>query len=144
MAEPTECELCNRTDVTTYFCSACTSTFCNDCWPTQIQHRPGKKTLDGRPHVKENKFLIELMHSILEPPEDAQTLRALHAEDQDTRWFGVIKSAQGGASQFHDFRRYAQLMLDSRPLTGAPRYPKLISFIGDTSKILSLLPGTKY
>lgn len=29
-------------------------------------------------------------------------------------------------------------MLDSRPLTGAPRYPKLISFIGDTSKFFKI------
>lgn len=77
--------------------------------------------------------MIELMHDILEPPEDAATLEFLHAEDQDTRWFGVRGSKQGEGSQFHDFRRYAQLMLDSRPLTGAPRYPKIISFIGDTS-----------
>lgn len=75
--------------------------------------------------------MIERMHSILEPPQDAATLKILHKEDQDTRWFGVVKS------QFHDFRRYAQLMLDSRPLTGALRYPNLISFIGDTSKLPS-------
>ncbi|KAI9789319.1 MAG: hypothetical protein M1816_006208 [Peltula sp. TS41687] len=134
MADATACEVCENINVATYFCSACTSTFCGPCWPTQIQHRPGKKTLDGRPHIKESKAMIERMHSILEPPQDAATLKILHEEDQDTRWFGVVKSQQrGGASQFRDFRRYAQLMLDSRPLTGGLRYPKLISFIGDTN-----------
>lgn len=142
MAGLTECEFCNRTDLKTWFCSGCTTTFCDECWPKQIQHRPGKRNLDGRPHVKENKRKIELMHSILEPSGDAQTLRNLHAQDQDTRWFGVIKSMHGGPSQFHDFRRYAQLMLDSRPLDGASRYPKLVSFIGDTSKSYAFHPAS--
>ena len=78
--------------------------------------------------------MIELMHSIMEPPQDRYTLQMMHQEDRDTRWFGVVKAAHGISSQFHDFNRYAQLMLDSRPLNGIVRYPKLISFIGDTSK----------
>ncbi|OAP64799.1 hypothetical protein AYL99_00771 [Fonsecaea erecta] len=63
---------------------------------------------------------------------DPQEIRDLHDKDQDTRWFGVVKSTSGRKSEFYDFGRYGQVMMESRPLGGAVRYPKLVSFIGDT------------
>lgn len=136
MNDQTACDACSEPKKQkTYFCSTCNCTFCDDHWDSQIVHKPGRATLGGRPHVKEDKAMVERMHSVLEPSQDPATVRELHQKDQDTKWFGVIRSESSGqsASHFHDFRRYAQLMIDSRPLTGAPRYPKLISFIGDTS-----------
>jgi hypothetical protein len=80
--------------------------------------------------------MIERMHAILQPSHDPETLRSLHLEDQDNRWFGVVRSPAVGKSQFYDFSRYGKLMADSRPLSGAARYPKLISFVGDTNKTI--------
>ena len=61
-------------------------------------------------------------------------IKVLHEKDQDSKWFGVVKAADGKKSEFHDFNRFGQLMINSQPLGGAERFPKLVSFIGDTCK----------
>ncbi|KPI35954.1 Calcium-independent phospholipase A2-gamma [Cyphellophora attinorum] len=106
--------------------------FCDDCWPRQPAHKANTAKLFDRPHVKEDKATILLIKSIMEPPVDEEEVRKLHKQDQDSRWFGVVKSTPHAKSQFHDFGRFDELMADSRPLLGSDRYPKLVSFIGDT------------
>lgn len=135
MASDNGCADCERIDVPVFFCSACSGiSFCDTCWPRQAAHKAKTMNLGGRPHMKEDKAKIMMIRSILEPPIDPQQIRELHRKDQDSRWFGVVEPSDGNKSQFHDFGRFGQLMIDSRPLRGAARYPKLVSFIGDTCK----------
>ncbi|OAL18149.1 hypothetical protein AYO22_10926 [Fonsecaea multimorphosa] len=107
---------------------------CADCERSHVHaaHKAKTTNLGNRSHVKEDRATILMIRSILEPPMDPQEIRNLHDKDQGTRWFGVVKSSDGRKSEFYDFGRYGQMMLDSRPLGGAARYPKLVSFIGDT------------
>jgi hypothetical protein len=139
MASVASCKACGRAGISTSYCSACSSSFCDECWPKQIPYKPGKKTLDGRSHEKENKTMIERMHAILQPSHNPETLRLLHLEDQDNRWFSVVRLSAVGKSQFYDFSRYGKLMADSRPLSRATRYLKLISFVRDTNKTIPIL-----
>ncbi|OAL40290.1 hypothetical protein AYO20_00026 [Fonsecaea nubica] len=105
---------------------------CADCERPNAAHKAKTTNLGNRAHMKEDRATILMIRSILEPPMDPQEIRTLHDKDQDSRWFGVVKSSDGRKSEFYDFGRYGQMMLDSRPLGGAARYPKLVSFIGDT------------
>ncbi|KIX92899.1 uncharacterized protein Z520_11375 [Fonsecaea multimorphosa CBS 102226] len=133
MANGDACADCERSHVHVWLCSACSGiSFCNECWPKQAAHKAKTTNLGNRSHVKEDRATILMIRSILEPPMDPQEIRNLHDKDQGTRWFGVVKSSDGRKSEFYDFGRYGQMMLDSRPLGGAARYPKLVSFIGDT------------
>ncbi|KIW97974.1 uncharacterized protein Z519_01558 [Cladophialophora bantiana CBS 173.52] len=133
MANGDACADCEQTDVKVWLCSACTGiSFCDGCWPRQAAHKAKTTSLGGRVHTKEDRATILMIRSILEPPMDPQEVRNLHVKDQDSKWFGVVKSSGGRKSEFCDFGRYGQMMMESRPLGGAARYPKLVSFIGDT------------
>lgn len=68
----------------------------------------------------------------------------LHQKDEDTTWFGILREDSGFPS-FQDYGRYATLMAESSrsPLSlngqqsGAldPRYPSLVSFVGETGTL---------
>ena len=124
------CELCKQ-DVQTWHCPSCSSDYCDRCWTTQVAHRHEKTSAPNHGHEKTNWNLLETMKAILEPSNDENVLKTLHANDQNTKWFGVVRDGDG-KSQFDNTGRFADVMADSRPLSGSIRYPKLVAFIGDT------------
>jgi len=125
------CETCDRRDVTTFYCVNCDSTFCDDCWKLERPHRPGKKGPDGFPHEKADPGVVTRLHDILNPPADPEILQNLHAEDEDTTWFGIARDA-GNMPIFQDYGRYAALMASSASGESRTRFPRLVSFIGQT------------
>jgi len=124
------CEFCGNPGPTSY-CPECYSSFCDPCWEKQVPHRPGKIGPGGKPHEKTNRELLKKIEAILDPSFNRNELRSLHSNDEDTKWFGIAKS-KDGRTQFEDYGRYRELMAETRPLSGAVRYPRLVAFIGDT------------
>jgi hypothetical protein len=117
----------------TFYCIDCLSHYCDICWPEQGPHKPGKiSPTTKRPHEKTNRDVWGKVQAILEPPQGEDLIRALHRQDENTKWFGVTRHPRYG-TQFEDTGRYAELMAESRPTSGASRIPQLVSFIGDTS-----------
>ena len=86
------------------------------------------------PHEKTNHKLLKKIEAILDPSSDKRELRSLHRHDEDTKWFGISKG-KDDRTNFEDYGRFRELMAETRSLSGATRYPKLVAFIGDTRKI---------
>lgn len=132
-AEPQDldpCEACQQRKLTSY-CTECDCIYCDTCWELQPPHKQSKRGNGGRQHEKTNHSLMEKIKDIFNPAPDIQQLESLHREDEATKWFGTEKTRDGGM-QFTDHGRYRELMADTRPPGGSPRFPKLVSFIGDT------------
>jgi hypothetical protein len=128
---------CDRPHGPTSLCLSCGSSYCDNCWVRQGPHQPGKVGLDGLPHEKGDKATVERLKSILEPLDDPKKLIELHLNDEDTTWFGVTPDGTANGSPiFEDHGRFAALMAETRSLNGAVRYPQLVSFIGQTSKLM--------
>jgi hypothetical protein len=139
-----KCEggLCNAKNLKTWYCSLCDTFFCDICWEYQIPHKKGKVGPDGLPHEKTDQGVVKKLKAILEPPDNQEELRELHRRDEDTTWFGVVKSPLPDPitghtrTSFKDYGRYTALMAETRPPNGELRYPQLVSFIGQTSEYL--------
>jgi hypothetical protein len=107
----------------------------------QGPHSQGKTGLDGLPHEKTDINIVNNLKAILDPPGDPEALRRLHQQDEATMWFGVEPSehmsqvTKNYPPVFKDYGRYVTLMAESRPENGEIRYPQLVSFIGQTSKL---------
>lgn len=105
--------------------------FCDTCWHMQGPHKPGRKGPDGLPHEKADPNIVKRLKEILNPPTDLAEQQSLHVEDEDTAWFGVGRDSTG-RSILEDFGRYATIMADSNTGEYRLRYPRLVSFIGQT------------
>lgn len=132
-SQPCEGGNCDGNGQPTYFCVHCDSNFCDGCWGTIVQHRPGKRGPDGLPHEKMDLRVVSRLRNILEPSSDPQAQRALHRDDEDTTWFGIGRNGSNDPV-FQDYGRYAAIMADSLPPERFTRYPQLVSFIGQTGK----------
>ena len=73
-------------------------------------------------------------------PEDEFQQDKLHQEDEDTTWFGLERDASGEPI-LAEYRRYAAIMAQSSEDHDSPRYPALVSFIGQTGM---QIPPTTY
>lgn len=82
------------------------------------------------------------IHKVLELKITDEQQDALHRNDRDTTWFGIIRE-QGELPLFQDYGRYSTLMTNTsqreRVLNSAnlvdgrdTRYPSLVSFVGQT------------
>lgn len=121
-------------EVPRFLCLSCGSTYCDVCWERQGPHRPGKVGLvDHLPHEKTERDIYERLVPILEPSDDVSELMRLHVEDQDTTWFGVEKD-ETGEPNFLDHGRYNALMAETKQPNTGPRYPQLVSFVGQTGQ----------
>ncbi|KAL9624998.1 MAG: hypothetical protein Q9160_000727 [Pyrenula sp. 1 TL-2023] len=134
-------------DVPRFLCLSCGSTYCDVCWERQGPHRPGKVGLvDHLPHEKTERNIYERLVPILEPSDNANELTQLHIEDQDTTWFGVQKD-ENGLPDLLDHGRYAALMAETKQPSTGPRYPQLVSFVGQTgagkSTLIKMLVSLK-
>jgi hypothetical protein len=107
----------------------------------QTPHLPKKVGLDGLPHEKTDVNVVNSLKGILDPPSSLDTLKKLHEDDAGSKWFGVERSENPHpvthlhTPVFRNYGRYATLMAESRPSNGCTRYPQLVSFIGQTSKL---------
>jgi energy-coupling factor transporter ATP-binding protein EcfA2 len=107
------------------------SDFCDECWGKQGPHKAGKTGPDGLPHEKANPTIVKRLQDILTPPKEHVEQQMLHAEDEDTTWFGVVRNNQNSPA-FQDYGRYSAIMADSNSGEFKSRYPHLVSFIGQT------------
>jgi energy-coupling factor transporter ATP-binding protein EcfA2 len=122
----------------TWLCQQCGTTFCNDCWARQISHKPGKTGLDGMPHEKADRGIVTRLAEILAPPANALEQ---HLDDEDSTWFGVDRDEYGGPV-FRDYGQYATLIGETASAGFRARYPRLVSFVGQTGSGKSTLVKT--
>ena len=127
-------------ETSSFFCVNCISVYCEACWERQGPHQRGKVGIDGLEHEKTDKGVFERLKLILDPPDDAYELSRLHREDESTTWFGIEKN-QSRQPIFQDYGRYAALMADTKQPNASPRYPQLVSFVGQTGR--NYLPFSK-
>lgn len=49
-----------------YICVLCNGGFCDDCWPLQFPHKPGKVGPDGLPHEKTDSEVVKRLRGTLD------------------------------------------------------------------------------
>jgi hypothetical protein len=139
----TECCICEK-EKRVWTCDQCNNdAFCDDCWESQRPHRPGAKGRGGIPHEKTDQEVVAFLQNVLDTPRTADEQQLLHHNDTETIWFGVERDSTNIPS-FHDYGRYVTLMADSIGDYKGPRYPQLVSFIGQTGNMPSQSPGTDF
>jgi hypothetical protein len=153
-AEVCEDRRCNTPDQKVYYCVDCSSRFCETCWTFQTPHQDGKLGRDGQPHEQTNYHVAKRLEKILHPPADEDELRQMHEEDQDSTWFGTsqisvanfdnVLTCIGWSRDTYNHRpiledhgAYASLMADNAGADAVTKYPQLVSFVGQTSKLSS-------
>lgn len=134
--KPCEADSCDGKGQPTFFCPQCDCNFCEDCWYKERPHRPGKVGADGLKHEQTDLLVVDTYRSILEPSSDRRDQEALHRSDEGTTWFGVGQD-KNGASRFNDYNRFTTLMAESLSAECPVRYPRLVSFIGQTGKAIT-------
>ncbi|KAF2096172.1 FabD/lysophospholipase-like protein [Rhizodiscina lignyota] len=100
------------------------------CWKTQVLHRPGKQP-KGIPHEQALPEVVDRLKATFNPPSDEVTQERLHLEDEETTWFGIARDSANHPI-FQDYGRYATLFANSAFEENAVRFPRLVSFIGQT------------
>jgi hypothetical protein len=133
-----ECD-CSGTDANPIlFCSACNYNQCLECWDRKIAHKKNKPGPGGLPHDKVNPDVVEVLKACLAAPTTETEEENAHLEDEDATWFGVAKDPDKGSYEFQDRGRYASIMAKSGGMVEQRRFPKIVSFIGDTGMLLAL------
>jgi hypothetical protein len=85
----------------------------------------------GVPHEKVDPTIVEALTQCMAEPEDENDQIEKHQDDEDTMWFGLDRD-DGGEPILAEYRRYAAIMMQYPNTAAEPRYPGLISFIGQT------------
>ena len=88
-----------------------------------------KKGGGGIPHDRLNPRMVANLRACTAAPENPI---AAHLEDKDTAWFGVWTDSNNGQYLLQDLGRYASIMAKSALESNGLRYPKIVSFIGET------------
>jgi hypothetical protein len=99
---------------------------------SQRSHKKNKLGPGGLPHDKVNPRVVEDLKACLAAPATEAEEKEAHLEDEDTTWFGVTKDPDKGSYEFQDRGRYASIMARSMGMSNEKRFPKIVSFIGDT------------
>lgn len=120
---------CQSKDESIFYCTQCDCSFCVACWPKQLAHKPNKKW-----HEQTDRVLVEKYRRILEPTSNNQEKNALYKPDEDTTWFGIARN-QNDDSTFEDYGRFGELMAEGDLGPHELRYPRLVSFIGQTGNV---------
>lgn len=73
-AEPMDasqpCEDCERATLSTSYCVNCDITYCDECWPRALPHRPGNIGPGGFAHEIANPRTVARLRDIPTPPAD--------------------------------------------------------------------------
>jgi hypothetical protein len=93
--------------------------------------------MDGLPHEKTNRQVVERLRQILDPTRSTEEQESLHRSDEDTTWFGIARDS-ANLPIFQDYGRYATIMTESQTLEVNVRYPQLVSFIGQTGMKIAM------
>ena len=131
MADLTICIICKSNVNSSSFCSACGANFCEQCWGTQIAHRP--ESMADALHEKSDPEITECLQGILTPTTNPDTQKQLHLEDSETTWLRYIRDPLQ-EPELHEEARYKKLMQDIFTTEWTERWPQLVSFIGQTGK----------
>ncbi|KAF2465829.1 FabD/lysophospholipase-like protein [Lindgomyces ingoldianus] len=132
--ERCEDERCDRkSDDYIWYCVDCSCRFCESCWRFQPPHRKGKYARDGKPHEQIDYHIAKRLESILNPSNDREEVRKLHETDEKSTWFGWAKD-DNQCPVLEDFGAYVSLMAESTRDSVLPKYPQIVSFVGETSK----------
>jgi hypothetical protein len=124
--------VCSSENKQTFTCVQCNNdAFCDDCWGKERPHRPGAVGIDGLPHERTNRQVVERLRQILDPHRSTEEQQILHRSDEDTTWFGIARDS-ANLPIFQDYGRYATIMTESQTPEVNVRYPQLVSFIGQT------------
>lgn len=104
----------------------------------QISHRNHHLAPGNVPHEKTSHNLAMKIKKILEPELDGAMEEELHAEDENTTWFGILRE-HGELPILRDYGRYTDLMSDTGPQGNfehyGTRYPGLVSFFGQVGML---------
>lgn len=128
-----EDESCRNKFQRTFYCVPCNCSFCETCWDKQPAHKRKWSRPVGQTHEKIDRLLVERYRDILEPVLTIQEQDALHKDDENATWFGISRN-EADEPIFEDYGRYAALMTESLLNPPLKRYPRLVSFIGQTGK----------
>ncbi|KAH6886261.1 hypothetical protein B0T10DRAFT_576010 [Thelonectria olida] len=109
--------------------AACDDSFCDECWPKQRPHLPGKIGIDGRQHEKVDAEVNNRLSKIFgQPTQEEQNNR--HGGDISTTWFGVVN--EGYQPFLHYSNRMVDILQESQVGDYSERFPHLVSFVGQT------------
>jgi energy-coupling factor transporter ATP-binding protein EcfA2 len=125
------CEVCELHNLRVFFCVNCDGYFCSNCWAKERAHKPGKVGPDGLPHEKADSEVVSRLKATFNPPSDPGVQERMHLEDEDTTWFGISRDATGRPI-FQDYGQYSTLIANSASSEHRTRFPRLVSFIGQT------------
>ena len=76
--------------------------------------------------------IARALRTILHAPSDPKKIRHLHEQDEQSKWFGVVRDPSG-QPVLEDYGRYATLALHRlRSGDTGTQFPQLVSFIGAT------------
>jgi hypothetical protein len=132
-----------------WYCVDCSCRFCESCWKFQPPHREGKYARDGKPHERIKYQVAKRLENILNPTNDREEVVKLHEADERCTWFGKLETPsmvdsplrriglakdENQCPVLEDFGAYVSLIAESTRDTLLPKYPQLVSFIGETSQ----------
>lgn len=115
------------------FCEGCNDYVCGNCWSKTRAHRDHLLGPGGILHQRVDPIIKQRMTESMAEPVDELDETRQHQEDEDTTWFALDKDERG-EPRLSDFKRYATIMMDCGQTAKGPRYPRLVSFIGETGE----------
>jgi hypothetical protein len=146
---------CTGATAELWWCVDCSARICDGCWPEVPGHCQGATARDGQPHEKTDSRRHDRLREILNPPVTEDELERLHAADLETTWFGKPASSRAlwrlqenprltswCTAGISKNRSHDPCLLDGGiynsliaqcPFQDGPKYPQLVSFIGQTN-----------
>lgn len=116
-----------------WFCEGCNDYVCENCWNKIRAHRQNALGAGDTPHERVTREIKENLEVSLAAPTNEGDSIKQHQEDVDTTWFGLDRD-EGGDPILSEYRRYAAVMMDCMQDASDRRYPRLVSFIGETGE----------
>ncbi|KAI9741336.1 MAG: hypothetical protein M1834_003053 [Cirrosporium novae-zelandiae] len=84
---------------------------------------------------KTDEGIARKIETVLKPITDDEHQALFHLQNEGATWFGVTKD-EYDTMIFQDYGRYADLMAEKSSKKRGPRYPGLVSFVGDGKSTL--------
>ncbi|KAI1264025.1 hypothetical protein F5Y18DRAFT_418041 [Xylariaceae sp. FL1019] len=139
------CEGCSGTEEVK-FCEACNDYYCDTCWHQRRAHRESRVGPNGIPHGQLDPIIVKRVNKWMAAPKDKEAEMIEHQFNTDTVWFGLSKDNYGDPI-LAEYRRFTAVMMETLEGVSEPRYPGLVSFVGQTgagkSSLIRLLLGIR-
>lgn len=128
-----KCDVCASLGEERFYCGVCGDIFCNICWIQERAHRKAKEPVHGTPHEKLHYLKAEKIKTSLRQSAKLTDTRGMHDADESSLWFGVSLDPTDNVTPIlEDTGRFAMLLAQTSAGDHKPRYPGLVSFIGQT------------